>query len=242
MTGPSPPIGHTVLKRPVAIPVHKGVRTGAGATPSDLPRAARPRKILSPGSDNPISHCRGERPMDSKPTAGTANVNNGISRRTLITRTTQIAAAGALAGIAIPHVYAAGNSTVQIALLGCGGRGAGAAGDALRSNGVRPKLIAMADAYKDRLDTSFKSLTNDEFVDKVEVTNERKFIGFDAYKHAMDALSPGDVVIMATPLAFRPVHFAYAIEKKLNVFMEKPLCADGASGRRLLELADEASK
>ncbi|HEY2953074.1 MAG TPA: Gfo/Idh/MocA family oxidoreductase, partial [Verrucomicrobiae bacterium] len=68
-----------------------------------------------------------------------------------------------------------------------------------------------------------------------------RFIGFDGYRHAMDALKPGDIVILTTPLAFRWVHFTYAIEKKLNVFMEKPLTADGPSSRRMLKLAEEAS-
>ena len=168
--------------------------------------------------------------------------NSTISRRELGKRVGQIAAVSALAGIAIPAVHAAGDSTIQIALIGCGGRGTGAAGDALRSKGVRPKLVAMADAYKDRLDQSYSGLTGSgEFGDRIDVPSDRKFIGFDAYKQAMDCLKPGDVAIFATPLAFRWVHFTYAIEKGLNVFMEKPLSSDGAASRRLLKLADEAS-
>ena len=76
---------------------------------------------------------------------------------------------------------------------------------------------------------------------KIDVSPDRKFIGFDAYKQAMDCLKPGDVVIFATPLAFRWVHFTYAIEKGLNVFMEKPLSADGAASQRLLALAEQAA-
>jgi len=75
----------------------------------------------------------------------------------------------------------------------------------------------------------------------VQVPDDKKFIGFDGYKHAMDSLRPGDVAIFTTPLAFRWVHFQYAIEKKLNVFMEKPLTADGPSSRKMLKLAEEAS-
>ena len=70
---------------------------------------------------------------------------------------------------------------------------------------------------------------------------ERQFIGFDAYKKAMDCLKPGDMAIFATPLAFRWVHFTYAIEKGLNVFMEKPLTADGPTSRKMLKLAEEAT-
>ena len=167
---------------------------------------------------------------------------NSISRRELGKRVGQAAAISALAGVAIPSVHAAEDSTIQIVLVGCGGRGTGAAGDALRAKGVRPKLIAMADAYKDRLDSSYAGLTGQaDLAKKIDVPEERKFIGFDAYKKAMDCLKPGDVAIFATPLAFRWVHFTYAIEKKLNVFMEKPLSSDGAASRRLLKLAEEAT-
>jgi predicted dehydrogenase len=170
-----------------------------------------------------------------------SNENSNISRRELGKRVGQIAAATALAGVAIPNVYAAGDSTIQIALIGCGGRGTGAAGDALRAKGVNPRLVAMGDVFKDRLDTSFKHLSGDHVIsDKLDVPDERQFIGFDAYKQAMDCLKPGDVAIFATPLAWRGVHFAYAIEKGLNVFMEKPLSADGAASRRLLKLANDA--
>jgi predicted dehydrogenase len=168
--------------------------------------------------------------------------NGNISRRELGKRVGQLAAASALAGVAIPAVHAAGDSTVQIALVGCGGRGSGAAGDALRAKGVNAKLVAMADAFEDRLNRSHRGLSNDERISgKVDVPSDRRFIGYDAYKSAIDCLKPGDVAIFATPLAFRWVHFAYAIEKGINVFMEKPLSADGAASRRLLELGEQAS-
>ncbi|HEX8914774.1 MAG TPA: Gfo/Idh/MocA family oxidoreductase [Humisphaera sp.] len=168
---------------------------------------------------------------------------NKISRRQLGIRVGQVAAATALSGMVIPAVHAAGDSNVQVALVGCGGRGTGAATDALKAKGVNPRLVAMADAFQDRLDSSHKRLTGGDadVADKVKVPKDQQFIGWDAYKHALDCLRPGDVAIFATPLAFRPVHFAYAIEKKLNVFMEKPLSADGASSRTLLKLAEEAS-
>jgi predicted dehydrogenase len=168
--------------------------------------------------------------------------SNSISRRQLGKRVGQIAAVSALAGIAIPAVHAAGDSTIQLALVGCGGRGTGAAGDALHSKGVQPKLVAMADVFDDRLNTSYKALSGDgSLAGKIDVPTDRRFIGFDAYKKAMDCLKPGDVAIFATPLAFRWVHFAYAIEKGLNVSMEKPLSADGACSRRLLKLGEQAT-
>jgi hypothetical protein len=165
-----------------------------------------------------------------------------ISRRNLGKRVGQVAVATALSGLIVPHVHAAENPTIRVALIGCGGRGTGAAGDALRAKGMQAKLVAMADVFTDRLESSFQGLSNSDIAPKMDVPKERQFIGFDAYKHAMDCLKPGDVAIFTTPLAFRPVHFAYAIEKNLNVFMEKPLCADGAHARWMLKLCEEAKK
>ncbi len=151
-----------------------------------------------------------------------------------------MAAASALAGVALPHVHAAGSDLIQIALIGCGGRGSGAASDALSSKGGPTKLVAMADVFEDKLAGSYSGIKG-AHGDRVDVPADRKFIGFDAYKKAMDCLKPGDVAIFTTPLAFRWVNFAYAIEKNLNVFMEKPLTADGAASRRMLKLAEEAT-
>jgi predicted dehydrogenase len=101
----------------------------------------------------------------------------------------------------------------------------------------------MGDVFEDRLSNSYNSLkSNSKVGDKVAVDNDKKFIGFDAYKKAMDVLRPGDVVILATPPAFRWVHFTYAIEKGLNVFMEKPVAVDGPAARRMLALNAEAKK
>jgi predicted dehydrogenase len=102
------------------------------------------------------------------------------------------------------------------------------------------KLVAMADVFPDRLKASHQNLKN-QFADKVDVPDDRKFIGFDAYKKAMDCLKPGDVAIFATPPAFRWVNFTYAVEKGLNVFMEKPVTVDGPTSRRMLKLAEEAT-
>ena len=164
------------------------------------------------------------------------------SRREFIKNTGKIAAASALAGVAIPHVHAAENNTIQVALVGCGGRGTAAAGDALSVKNGPIKLVAMADVFDQRLKGSYDALKRSkEFGKLVEVPEDRKFIGFDAYQKAMDCLKPGDVAIFTTPLAFRWVHFTYAIKKGLNVFMEKPLTADGPTSRRMLKLAEEAS-
>jgi predicted dehydrogenase len=162
------------------------------------------------------------------------------SRREFLKHTGRVAAASALAGMAIPYVHAGEDNTIRVALIGCGGRGTGAAGDAMAVKQGPVKLVAMADVFENRLKSSHANLQK-EFADKVDVPDDRKFVGFDAHKKAMDCLKPGDIAIFATPLAFRGVHCAYALEKGLHVFMEKPLSADGPTSRRLLELGKQAS-
>src|SRR6185436_10085858 len=145
------------------------------------------------------------------------NTSNSVTTRREFMKTTgRIAAASALAGVAIPHVHAAGNETIQLALIGCGGRGTGAASDALSTKGP-VKLVAMADVFENKLRGSYDALKS-KGSDRVAVPDDHKFIGFDGYKKAMDCLKPGDVAIFTTPLAFRWVNFTYAIQKGLNVF------------------------
>jgi predicted dehydrogenase len=158
-----------------------------------------------------------------------------------------IKAAGAISALGalnVPRVFgqAGAGHSLQLALIGAGGRGTGAAADALTVSNYPIKLVAMADLFSHRLDESYAALTQG-FAAKpelIDVPEERKFIGFDAYKKAMDVLRPGDIAIFASPLAFRWVHFQYAIEKGLNVFMEKPLVADGPTAKRMFDLAKKA--
>jgi predicted dehydrogenase len=164
---------------------------------------------------------------------------NSTSRRDFIKQTSTLAAASALAGMAVPYVHAAENNTLQVALVGCGGRGTDAAGNALSVKGGGTKLVAMADVFPERLSAKYAAITQ-KFGEKVDVSEDRRFLGFDAYKKAMDCLKPGDIVILTTPPAFRWVHFTYAIEKGLNVFMEKPVTVDGPGSRRMLKLAEAA--
>jgi predicted dehydrogenase len=155
-------------------------------------------------------------------------------------------AATALGAMVVPRVFAAEKDidTIQVALVGCGGRGTGAAADALNVPTARMKLVAMADVFQDRLDQSFAAITGNfqSTPEKVAVTPEQQFVGFDAYRKAIDVLRPGDIVILATPLAFRWVHYQYAIDRGVNVFMEKPVIADGPSAKRMLELAKKADE
>ncbi len=164
----------------------------------------------------------------------------GSSRRAFLKNTGRIAAVSALAG-AVPRVHAAENNTIQVALVGCGGRGTGAAGQAMSVENGPVKLVAMADAFESRL-TGSQSRLQKRYADNMDVPEDRMFVGLGAYKKAMDCLNPGDVVILATPPAFRWVHFTYAISKGLNVFMEKPVTVDGPTTRRMFKLAEEADK
>ena len=168
--------------------------------------------------------------------------NSLTSRRDFIKRTGQLAAVSALAGAAIPYVHAAPNNEIRIALVGCGGRGGGAVGNALNVGGDAIKLWALADAFEDKTAKKLADLkSNQNYASRVQVTSDRVFSGYDAYKHAMDTLRPGDIVILTTPPAFRWVHFTYAIQKGLNVFMEKPVTVDGPTSKRMLKLAEEAT-
>jgi len=162
------------------------------------------------------------------------------TRRSFLKTTGVAAAATTLAGGIVPRVHAAESNTLRVALVGCGGRGTGAAVNALSVKDQGPiKLVAMADVFPDRLKAAYAHLKQGMSA-SVDVPPERQYVGFDAYKQAMDCLGPGDVVIFASPPAFRWVHFGYAVEKGLNVFMEKPVTVDGPTTKRMLDLADES--
>lgn len=161
------------------------------------------------------------------------------TRRRFLQTTGTAAVATALPSLAIPTVNMSSQDEIRVALVGCGGRGSGAAVNAVLAKGGTQTLYAMADSYEDRLKSSYENLSKN-YAKHLKVTPDRQFVGFDAYKHAMDALRPGDIVILATPPAFRWVHFQYAISKKLHVFMEKPVTVDGPTSRRMLELGKQA--
>jgi predicted dehydrogenase len=168
------------------------------------------------------------------------NIHSETTRRNFLKTATKATAVSALAGVVIPNVHAAGTDTVQIALVGCGGRGTGAADNALTVKNGPVKLMAVADISEGKVKATTNGLKA-KHGDKVDI-GEKKFIGFDAYKQAIDTLKKGDIAIFATPPAFRWVHFQYAIERGVNVFMEKPVCTDGPSGRKMLALGEEATK
>ena len=170
----------------------------------------------------------------------TRSKNNQDHRRDFIKKSSAVAGVSALAGAYVPPVHASfAEKTTSVALIGCGGRGTGAAINAMSVKAAPVKVVAMADVFKDRMNASFTSLKANG-KEKCEVTPETQFLGFDAFKKAIDLLGPDDVAIFTTPLAFRWVHYKYAIEKGVNVFMEKPVTADGPTSKRMLELNKKA--
>ena len=164
-----------------------------------------------------------------------------VNRRSFLRRSGGILGGVALAGALDPARYAHGAASseeLKIALIGCGGRGSGAASQALNTNGLGPvKLVAMADVFEDRLQSALGNLSK-QHKDHVKVDKESQFIGFDAYKKA---IAMADVVILTTPPGFRPMMFEEAIKQGKHVFMEKPVATDAAGVNRVLAAAKLAS-
>ncbi|QDU97432.1 Gfo/Idh/MocA family protein [Lignipirellula cremea] len=151
-------------------------------------------------------------------------------------------AAGAVAASAALSItqsaYAAGNDQLKVGLIGCGGRGTGAASQALRAD-KNVKLHAVGDAFEDRLETSLKKLGQlEDVAPKLDVPPERRFVGFDAYQQVID--SGVDVVLLATPPHFRPMHIEAAIAAGKHIFAEKPTAVDAEGVRRVLKSVQDA--
>lgn len=164
----------------------------------------------------------------------------GRTRRDFL-KTSGAALAGAALTAGLPRPgYTAENNTIKIALVGCGGRGSGAAAQALSTAGPT-KLWAMADFFERKVTGSLAGIKQGR-ENKVDVPAERQFVGLDAYKKAIDSLDKGDVVLLATPPAFRPIHFEYAVQKGINVFMEKSFAVDAPGTRRVLKTGQLATQ
>ncbi|MBN2473294.1 MAG: Gfo/Idh/MocA family oxidoreductase [Pirellulales bacterium] len=153
------------------------------------------------------------------------------------------AAAGiAVAALAPPHVHAAEDNTIRLALIGCGGRGSGAAGNALSvPDGGPVKLFAMADLFENRLAASHKALSQ-RFAPQVDVPPERRLVGFGAYRRAIDLLRPGDVAMLTGYAGWRPLQLEYAVAKGIHVFMEKSFATDPPGVRRIIAASEAAEK
>ncbi len=162
------------------------------------------------------------------------------TRREFIKQSTSTLAGAALAGTLATRAYAGEGNTIKIALVGCGGRGTGAAVNALSTAGPT-KLVAMGDVFADRMQGSLNSLKQ-SFAKQMDVPAERQFLGMGAYRQAIDAVGPGGVVILATPPAFRPLHVEYAVSQNCHVFMEKSFAVDSPGIRRILAAGKQAEK
>lgn len=162
-----------------------------------------------------------------------------LSRRDFVKRTAQ-GIAGISAGLMASgnFAYAAGSERIRIGVIGCGGRGTGAANNALNAD-PNVEIYAMGDLFGDRLDTSRNALVN-EAGDRINVPEDRRFTGFDAYLQVMK--SGVDYVILATPPGFRPLHVQAAVEHNLHVFMEKPIAVDSAGVRAVLKAGEEGRR
>lgn len=166
-------------------------------------------------------------------------MNSNFSRRDFVKASA--AAVGGISMASLPIETFANSSvedTIKVALIGCGGRGTGAALQAL-SVKQNVKLVAMADAFRDRIDSSYQNLTKGKVKDRVDVPEDRKFVGFDGYKQA---IALADVVLLTTPPGFRPIHFEEAVRQGKHVFMEKPVATDAPGIRRVLAAAEESKK
>jgi predicted dehydrogenase len=170
--------------------------------------------------------------------------NVQATRRTFI-KNSALATGGLMA---MPLMSNAGyftsvDDTIKVAVIGCGGRGTGAAMQALLTK-QNVKLVAMADAFRDRLDECYDALMAEDLSDwsgvsgnvrdRISVTEETKFVGFDGYKKAIQL---ADVIILTTPPGFRPMHFEEAIKQGKHVFMEKPVATDPAGVKKVLDAA-----
>jgi predicted dehydrogenase len=175
--------------------------------------------------------------------------DNNKSRREFMKQGT-ILAGGILTAplFANANYFSGADAVIKVALIGCGGRGTGAAMQALLTK-QNVKLVAMADAFKDRIDSAYKQLNADDLSDwsgakgnvknKIDVPAERMFVGFDAYQKAIPL---ADVIILTTPPGFRPIHFEEAVKQGKHIFMEKPVATDPNGVMRVLKAAEEAKK
>jgi predicted dehydrogenase len=162
------------------------------------------------------------------------------TRRAFLATSTKALAGAALATAVARPGYVAENNTIKLALIGCGGRGGGATMEALSTEGPTV-LWAAADVFESRLKAKLEEIRRNK-PNQVQVPPDRQFVGLDAYRKAMDTLDKGDVVILATPPAFRPIHFEYAVQKGLHVFMEKSFAVDAPGCRRVLKAGQLAQE
>ncbi len=179
--------------------------------------------------------------MKNQDSSSSKQLPGAMPRRAFIARSATATAACALAGVHLPHVHAAENNTIGLALIGCGGRGCGAAANAFESSKGPVKLLAAADIFQDRLDKGLESLSA-KYAAQMDIPLDRQFTGFDAYKKAIDCLKPGDIAMITGYSAFRPQQLEYAVSKGIHAFMEKSFGPDAPALRRIIRAGEEAEK
>jgi predicted dehydrogenase len=175
------------------------------------------------------------------PASQAPSVEIRSSRRNFLKQSGILAAGTALAGVAIPKVHAGEDNLIRLALIGSGSRGSGAVSNAFDAKRGPVKLTAMADLFEDRLRASHDALKK-QYADQVDVPQERRFVGFDAFRKAIDCLRPGDVAVLGGYAAWRPQQLEYAVEKGVNVFMEKSFATDPPGARRVIKAGEAAEK
>lgn len=172
-------------------------------------------------------------------TEGAAHAMGSSSRRDFLKRSAAVAGASLAGGLSVARgAHAAGSDVLRIALIGCGGRGTGAAYNALCAK-PNAQLAVMADAFPDFLEASLSKLQPIFKDGRAAVPKERRFVGLDAYQKAME--SDVDLVLLCTPPGFRPAQFEAAVKAGKHVFMEKPVATD-APGVRRIRAANEVAK
>lgn len=171
-----------------------------------------------------------------------------LSRRDFLKASAASAASAALLAASSGYVWSQGSTKLRVGVIGCGGRGSGAAGDCMNSSSD-VEIVALGDVFQERIDgclNGLKKLVEDHakddasFVKKLNVTPEKCFVGFDAFQKVI--ASGVDLVILATPPGFRPVHLKAAVEAGKHVFMEKPVAVDGPGIRTVLAAAELATR
>jgi predicted dehydrogenase len=166
----------------------------------------------------------------------TQSPSRSASRRRFLKTSIAASAAGAFLS---RSAYPAGNDLLRVGLIGCGGRGTGAVAEALVAD-PNVKLVAMGDTFADHIETSLAQLKQDaKIADKIDVPPDRRFSGFDNFRHVIDSV---DVVLLAEPPHFRPMHLKAAIDAGKHVFAEKPVAVDAPGVRSVLASCEEARK
>ena len=161
-------------------------------------------------------------------------MNDQLSRRQFVKTSTL--ALGAT--VALSRAQISPGETLRVGLVGCGGRGTGAAADALHADN-NLKLVAMADVFPDRLKSSLQTLQKQDIANKIDIPEKHQFVGFDAYQKV---IAESDVVLLATPPHFRPIHMQAAIDAGKHVFAEKPVAVDGPGVRKVLAICEAAKR